>query len=110
MNERSGKLAGTIRTALIGYGIACCTYLLNREGLGGARAYGVDASAIALAASGLGLQVAILLARAAVRRCFADAELAMRANALIDLLGDAVTVFLFAMATLGALTHATDEL
>ncbi len=88
---------GALRTALIGYGTVAAAYLIprNAEGLGG------FASASSLMIAGVIVQIALLLVHALVRRRVSDGQIAAQLSALIELVGDSVTVLLFALGTLG---------
>lgn len=102
---------GAARTALITYGIAAYTYLLARPGPdGGARAFGVGASASSFVLSGIALQVLLIVARLVIKRVTSDQEVAAQALGIFELVADGVTVLLFAMATFGAIAHAPEEL
>jgi len=102
---------GAVRTAFITYGIAAYTYLIARPGpVDAAKAFGVGASASAFLLSGLGLQILLIAARLIIKRVIADRETSAQAFGILELLADGVTVLLFAMATLGAIAHAPEEL
>lgn len=102
---------GTARTVLITYGIAAYTYLVARPGpADAAKAFGVGASAAAFLLSGLGLQIALIAARVIIKRTISDQENAAQALGILELVADGVTVLLFAMATLGAIARAPEDL
>ncbi|MBB6095576.1 hypothetical protein HNQ60_004466 [Povalibacter uvarum] len=95
--------SGLVRTALITYGVAGLSWLLSRsplhqaaEGLGG------FASARLLFFVGVAVQLVLLIARQLIKRHNADHDVATQALDIVDLIGDAVTVFVFALGTLGA--------
>ena len=102
---------GAARTAFITYGIAAYTYLIARPGpVDAAKAFGVGASASAFLLSGLGVQIVVIIARLIVKRVIADQEMSAQALGILELIADGVTVLLFAMATLGAIAHAPEDL
>src|SRR5262245_36601907 len=102
---------GAVRTALISYGIAAYTYLIARPGpADAAKAFGVGASAAAFVLSGLGLQIVMIAARLLIKRTMRDQDNAAQALGIVELIADGVTVLLFAMATLGAITSAPEDL
>src|ERR1041385_9097688 len=71
---------GATRTALITYGIAAYTYLVAQPGPANtAKAFGVGASSSAFLLSGLGLQIAMIIARVIIKRSIADQELSAQA-------------------------------
>lgn len=96
---------GALRSALIGYGALALTVLVARSGLP-ADSSAAGGSAVALVALGLGVQFAVVALRALIRRRAASAESATQALGLVELLGDGITVLLFAMATYGAIVRA----
>jgi hypothetical protein len=102
---------GAIRTALIGYGIAAYTYLVAGSGSSGkAEAFGGSGLATTFLLSGIGLQVLLILARFVLNRVLQDRATANQAMLILELIADGVTVFLFALATLGGIFHAADQL
>jgi hypothetical protein len=103
-------IRGAIRTALIGYGIAAYTYLVAGPGSGRAEAFGGSALATSFLLSGIGLQILLILARFALNRFLPDRGLANQAMLVLELIADGITVFLFALATLGGIFHAADQL
>ena len=96
------RVSGTIRSAIIAYGIGAMTLLLVRSG-------GGDSVAIAprqvlhMVLTSLGLQALLLLIRTLTARYERAAGLegyvSPLAAFLFELIADAVTVFLFALAT-----------
>ena len=100
-----------IRAAFIGYGIAAYSYLVGRPGYPGeAEAFGVGGSVSSFVLSGLGLQFLLILARIVIKRATTDRAIAAQALLIVELIGDGITVLLFALATLGAIVHAPAQL
>jgi len=104
------RVSGTIRSAIIAYGVGVMTVLLARGG--------GDSSAIPprqvlyMVLTGLGLQALLLVVRALVARyeraAGMEGHLAPLAVFLFELIADSVTVFLFALATYrGILQYAS---
>ena len=95
---------GLMRSALITYGVAASSYFLSRY-LRDATvpALGGMFSAHGATLMGLATQLALLIGRMSIKRHAGDPETALRGYYVIELIGDGVTVFLFALATLGAI-------
>ncbi len=105
------RLYGAVRTTLIGYGVAAFSYLFARPDFGDeAKAFGVGGSASSFVLSGLGLQALLIAATLVIKRIVTDKAIAAQALAILELIGDGVTVLLFALATLGAIIHAPEQL
>ena len=98
---------GVVRSALIGYGVAAFTYLFSRSGALGSAGAGQYGSAQTLVLVGLALQVLLIGARLAVRRRASESAVAAQGLMILELVADGITVLLFAMATLGAVIHAS---
>jgi hypothetical protein len=103
-DARKMRRQGLMRSALITYGVAAFGYFFSRylhdesvPALGGV------VSAHAAALIGLALQLALLAGRLLIKRHAADPEVAIKGYYVIEVIGDGVTVFLFALATFGAL-------
>lgn len=94
----STRAATVVRTVLIGYGTAALSVLLARSGLPQATL------PVGLVAVGIGLQLVLVVARARIGKSRADASSATQTVAVLEILGDGITVLLFALATLGAVT------
>ena len=92
---------GALRTVLIGYGTIVAAYLIPRGDEAAVPALGGFASASGLMIAGVAVQIALLLAQTLIRRRVSDVQLAAQFSALIELVGDAATVLLFALGTLG---------
>ena len=95
---------GLVRSALITYGAAALGYFVVRHlhndtvpALGGIF------SAQAATFIGLATQVALLVGRMLIKRHAADPETAIKGYYVVELIGDGITVFLFSLATIGAL-------
>lgn len=102
------RVYAKLRTILIGYGVGA--YALF--GLGpwsqATQPAGSFAASQSYLLAGVGVQVALLVAHALIRRRVADPDSATRITLIVELLGDGATVLLFALATLGVLTRAAD--
>jgi hypothetical protein len=99
-----------VRAVLITYGTAAYTYLIARAPAGGdPQMLGGVASAQQLVLIGLGLQLLLLAVRALIKR-YAPDHAAAQSFLLLDLIGDGVTVLLFAIGTLGAILPTTRDL
>lgn len=97
---------GLIRSAFITYGVAAFGYFFSRylredtvPALGG------WVSAHAATLIGLTLQVALLIGRMLIKRHATDPVTAIKGYYVVELIGDGITVFLFALATLGAIVR-----
>lgn len=91
------------RTALIGYGVAAFSYLFSRSVptdtipvFGGIPAWG-------LVLGGVGMQVLLIAIRALLRRRMSDQTSLAQGELVLELLGDGMTVLLFALGTFGAI-------
>jgi hypothetical protein len=58
---------------------------------------------------GLSLQVLLMIAHAIMKRWAPDAASAAQGRLVIELVGDGITVLLFAMGTLGAVLQAASD-
>lgn len=100
--------SGLIRTTLITYGVAGLSWLLSRSPLhAAAEGLGGFASARLLFFVGVAVQLVLLIARQLIKRHSADNDVARQTLDIVDLIGDAVTVFAFALGTLGAVLHSS---
>jgi hypothetical protein len=92
-------LYGTIRTAIIGCGVAAFGWLFTRRGII-EDPLAADASSTArlLLAAGLGCQALAFIARWWIKRNFGE-EGGATGAALVEILADGATVLLFAIAT-----------
>lgn len=89
---------GAIRTLLISFGVAAFGYLLART-----QPVATDsASALTLVAVGIAVQLALLAGGFLIRRHAPDKVSSAQAMFVLELLGDGITVLLFALATLRA--------
>lgn len=104
------RIIATLRTTLIGYGIAAYALLPSGPGSqAGPLPGGGGAASSGYLLWGLGLQAAVILAHALVRRGVDDPASAGKAMLVVELLADGATVLLFALATLSAIGHAVDS-
>lgn len=104
------RVYATLRTTLIGYGIAA--YALFPSGPGSQAAPlpgGGGAASGSYLLWGLGLQVAAMVAHALLRKGVADPAAADKAMLVVELLADGATVLLFALATLSAIGRTVDS-
>jgi hypothetical protein len=104
VRDGNSRFVALVRTALIGYGAAALSVLLARSGLQQAPV------PIGLVAAGIGLQVILAFARARAGADDTDAALRKQAVDVLELLGDGITVLLFAIATFGAVTRSAAPL
>jgi hypothetical protein len=97
--ERQHLVYGGIRTALIGYGIAALTLISARSDSV------IDSanSGTSLVLWGLAVQVALMLARFAIKYRIPNAADAARYSLVVELLGDGASVLLFAIGTFSAI-------
>jgi hypothetical protein len=103
------RLQGAVRATVIGYGVAIMTVLLNR---GGGESESPWSSLFYMVASGLALQGLLYGVRVLARRYeraagLAPGYLAPLAIYILELAVDAVTVFLFALATFRGILQVT---
>ncbi len=91
------RVRGTVRTLLIGYGIAAFSFFFERTN-------DPDAGHGRMLLIGVAVQVLLLAARWLIRRRV-DPDLTPQALQIMKLVGDGVTVLLFALATLGGVTR-----
>jgi hypothetical protein len=96
------RLSTGIRTGLIGYGIIAYGYFVARP------ASPEGGSATAYLLSGVGVQILLAVARMMVKRRVTDQDIARQSLFILELVGDAVTVFLFALGTFHATVLAAD--
>jgi hypothetical protein len=66
-------------------------------------------SAQVLVLGGLGLQVLLFAVRVLIKRYAPDRSSAVQGFMVLELIGDGVTVLLFALGTFGAIMHGTDD-
>jgi len=98
------RRAGLLRSALITYGVAAFGYFFSRYLHEDAvPALGGFFSAHAATLIGLAAQFGLLIGRMLIKRHAGDPETALKGYYVVELIGDGVTVFLFSLATLGAL-------
>jgi len=86
---------GALRSALIGYGVLAFTFFPPTR---------------ALMLWGVGVQIALVIARKLVERQIRDPAIAGQVLTLLELLGDGATVALFAIATLGGILRVEQQI
>jgi len=86
---------GALRSALIGYGVLAFTFFPPTR---------------ALMLWGVGVQIALVIARKLVERQVRDPAIAGQVLTLLELLGDGATVALFAIATLGGILRVEQQI
>lgn len=99
MSLEAPRRHGAIRSLLIAYGTIGFGYLL--AGSAEPQEANGFASPHSLMVAGVAVQILVILGHALMRRCIADTTVAAQASALLELVGDAASVLLFALATLG---------
>lgn len=99
----SVRAISLVRTALIGYGTVALSVLFARSGLQAPVPLG-------LVAAGIGLQLIVVFARARTRGKPEDTSDRDKVIDTLELLGNGITVLLFAIATLGAVTRSAAPL
>ena len=85
---------GALRSTLIGYGVLAFTFFPPTR---------------TLMLWGVGVQIALIIARKLVERQVRDPVIAAQALMLLELLGDSATVLLFAMATFGGILRVEQQ-
>lgn len=89
------KPYGALRSALIGYGVLAFTFFPPTR---------------TLMLWGVGVQIALIIARKLIERRVRDAAIAAQALTVLELLGDGATVLLFAIATLGGILRVQQQI
>lgn len=100
--QRQQLVYGSIRTALIGYGIAAFTLISARSDSAN--------SGSSLVLWGLAVQVALMFARVVIKHRIPNAADAARYSLVVELLGDGASVLLFAIGTFGAISGTLGSL
>jgi hypothetical protein len=85
---------GALRSALIGYGVLAFTFFPPTR---------------TLMLWGVGVQIAVIVARTLIERQVRDPEIAAKALMVLELVADGVTVALFAIATFGGILRLEDQ-
>jgi len=93
--QARGRSHGALRSTLIGYGVLAFTFFPPTR---------------TLMLCGVGAQLAVIVARKLIEMRVRDPAVAAQALMLIELLGDGVTVALFAIATLGGILRAEQQI
>ncbi len=88
------RSVGALRSTLIGIGVLAFTFFPPTR---------------TLMLWGVGVQIAVILARVLIERRVSDPAIAGQALGVVELLGDGVTVALFAIATLGGIMQLEAE-
>lgn len=114
MNNRQSPFArersyGALRTLLISYGVAAFAFLSSRAA-DAPTALGTATSAQDLVVIGLAAQLLLVAARWLLRRRLSDRTAIAQATMALEIVGDGVTVLLFALATLGPIIFITDNI
>lgn len=104
------RLVGVVRTTLITYGVAAFTYLFARHVPSSAEGVGGMASPQALVLGGLALQLALVVVRLLIKRYSPDQTAVVQGYIILELIGDGVTVLLFALSTLGAIMPGAGDI
>ena len=86
---------GALRSALIGYGVLAFTFFPPTR---------------TLMLWGIGVQIALIVARKLIERQVRDPAIAAQALTVLELLGDGATVLLFAIATLGGILQVEQQI
>lgn len=86
---------GALRSALIGYGVLAFTFFPPTR---------------TLMLWGVGVQIALIIARKLIERQIRDPAIAAQALTVLELLGDGATVLLFAVATLGGILRVAQQI
>ena len=107
------RLNSTIRGIVITYGIAATTLILVRSGIGDPEEYS-PRRVLSYLLTGLALQALLLIVRAVAARyersTGLEGQLSPFAVYLFELIVDAVTVFLFALATFRGLLQYSNAI
>lgn len=90
-----GRSFGALRSTLIGFGVLAFTFFPPSR---------------PLMLWGVGAQIAVILARKLIERQVRDPAIAGQASMLVELLGDGITVALFAIATLGGIMQVEQQI
>lgn len=102
---------GVIRTLLISYGAAAYAFLPARPTLNGdSLLFGMTVSAHSLVLAGLGVQLSLVVARVLIKRYLSEPVYSAQALNIAELVGDGLTVLLFALGTIGGLIHVADNI
>jgi hypothetical protein len=94
MQSREPRSYAAFRTVLIGVGVAAFTFFPPTR---------------TLMLWGVGAQVAVLVLRQVIERRVREPEAAATALMVLEIVGDGVTVALFAIATLGGIMRVEDQ-
>jgi hypothetical protein len=89
-----GRSFGALRSTLIGFGVLAFTFFPPGR---------------TLLLWGVGVQIAVILARKLIERQVRDPAIATQALTVVELLGDGATVLLFALATFGGILQLEQQ-
>ena len=95
MQSREMRHYAALRSALIGYGVLAFTFFPPTR---------------TLLLWGVGVQIALVIARKLVERQVRAPAIAAQALTVLELLGDGATVALFAIATLGGILQVEQQI
>lgn len=104
------RYSGAARTFLITWGIAAYTLLLPSSDLKNAPQLLGAVSPHSIVLAGLGLQCLLVGVRMLVKRYAPDHGSALQGMSVLSIIGDGVTVLLFALGTLTAILPAADNI
>lgn len=102
MNARYAR----VRTILIGHGVIAAGWLTPQPG----HADNLLGSPHTLMLCGIALQIVLAIVHALLRRYVADDDVSSRSSSVVELIGDGVTVLLFALGTLGTILGAASSM
>jgi voltage-gated potassium channel Kch len=94
MQSRDMRRYAAFRSALIGYGVVAFAFFPPTR---------------ALMLWGVGAQIAVIVLRKLIERQVRDPAMAGTALMVLEIVGDGVTVALFAIATLGGIMRVEDQ-
>ncbi|HEV8330199.1 MAG TPA: hypothetical protein VGQ22_02150 [Steroidobacteraceae bacterium] len=94
MQSRETRSYTALRSALIGFGVAAFTFFPPTR---------------TLMLWGVGAQLAVIVLRKVIERRLRDPAMAGTALMVLEIVGDGVTVALFAIATLGGIMRVEDQ-
>ena len=89
------RSVGALRSTLIGFGVLAFTFFPPTR---------------TLMLWGVGVQIALMIARKLIERQVRDPAIAAQALTVLELLGDGATVALFAIATLGGILRVEQQI
>jgi hypothetical protein len=93
--RRAKMPTGVLRSSLIGYGVLAFTFFPPTR---------------TLMLWGVGVQIAVIVARQLIERQVRDPAISSQALTVVELLADGVTVALFAIATFGGIMRLEQQI